>query len=270
MILSNRLAKKFISLLNRIPYFRMLADRETYRLQKFPRFVFTETNLFGKKIQVPDAASFLFIRREVFVQQIYKFNTGSPIPYIIDAGANIGLSIFYFKKLYPNAEIVAFEPDEKIFQVLENNVKVFNLDNVQLFKKGCWNREEVLNFYSEGADGGRIANDFDKNNIIKIETTSLRSFLNKKVDFLKIDIEGAETVVMNDIKDLLINVENIFIEYHSFLGKEQTLDEILAILRNAGFRYIIHHIGIYSPTPYIDIASYYNMDLQLNIFGYRC
>jgi FkbM family methyltransferase len=40
-------------------------------------------------------------------------------PYIIDAGANIGLSIIYFKKKYPNSKIVAFEPDKLIFNILK-------------------------------------------------------------------------------------------------------------------------------------------------------
>jgi hypothetical protein len=68
---------------------------------------------------------------------------------------------------------------------------------------------------------------------------------------------------------LLSNVERIFLEYHSFKGKEQSLHRILDILQGAGFRYNIQHIGVFSNHPFEEINSYMGMDLQLNIFAYR-
>jgi hypothetical protein len=64
-------------------------------------------------------------------------------------------------------------------------------------------------------------------------------------------------------------VEKIFIEFHSFVGKQQRLSEILSILKEAKFRYIIHHIGTFSPKPFIQVSTYLEMDLQLNIYAYR-
>ena len=171
--------------------------------------------------------------------------------------------------MYPNSKIVGFEPDDKVFKALEQNIKSFNLSDIDLIKKACWNEETTLKFYCEGADGGRVAKDFDKDHILQVETVRLRKFLNKKVDFLKMDIEGAEIEVLDDIRDLLGNVDKIFVEFHSFVGKEQMLPEILTILKNAGFRVTIHHIGIYSPNPFVSVLNYSNMDLQLNIYGNR-
>ncbi len=48
---------------------------------------------------------------EIFIQQLYKIKLASDC-YIIDCGANIGLSVIYLKQLLPNATILAFEPDE--------------------------------------------------------------------------------------------------------------------------------------------------------------
>ena len=244
-------------------------ELEKLRIQNLPRFTETETTFLDKKIKIADNASFQFIKKEIFDQQIYKFNCATETPYIIDCGANIGLSIIYFKQLFPNAEIIGFEPDDTIFNVLKHNIEVFNLSNVVLIKKACWNKETTLQFYSEGADGGRAAKDFDTNNLIEVETTRLRNYLNRKVDFLKIDIEGAENEVLHDIKDLLVNVDRVFVEFHSFVGKEQMLPEILDILKKRGFRFNIHHIGVYSSNPFISIQDHSNMDLQLNIYGYR-
>lgn len=53
------------------------------------------------------------------------------------------------------------------------------------------------------------------------------------------DIEGAETEVLKDCENSLKNVNNIFIEYHSFIDKEQNLDLVLSILAKNGFRYFV-------------------------------
>jgi FkbM family methyltransferase len=242
---------------------------EKLRIQNFPRFTETETVLLDKKIKIVDSSSFIFLKEEIFDQEIYKFNCDHSTPYIIDCGANIGLSIIYFKQLFPAAEIIGFEPDSKIFRVLQENVESFHLSKVNLLNQACWNEETTLVFYSQGADGGRRARTGDKENLTQVQSIRLRNFINRRVDLLKMDIEGAENEVLSDIEDLLGNVERIFVEYHSFVGKEQGLSEILAILRNAGFRFNIHQIGVYSPNPFIKISDHLDMDLQLNIYGYR-
>lgn len=244
-----------------------LDDEDT--LRKMNRYQSGVVTLLNKKIKIVDNASYFFIKNEIFNLQIYRFRSSSERPYIIDCGANIGLSIIYFKQLFPSAEIVGFEPDDKVFKVLKHNIKAFEFSDVELVKKACWNAETILRFHSEGADAGCVAREFDNQNIIEVETIRLRNYLNRKVDFLKIDIEGAECEVLQDIQDLLGNVEKIFLEFHSFVESEQMLPEILAILKRSGFRFIIHHIGIHSPNPFLKVSNYNNMDLQLNIYGYR-
>jgi FkbM family methyltransferase len=246
-----------------------IVDNEESMLRKIGRYQNSVVSFLGRKIEIVDNASYFFIKNEIFKLQIYKFNCSAEKPYIIDCGANIGLSIIYFKQLFPQAEIIGFEPDYNVFKALQHNIEAFGFANVTLVKKACWNTETILEFFSEGADAGRAAKDFDNHNIIKVKTVSLRSFLDKKVDFLKIDIEGAENEVLHDIQDLLGNVDKIFVEFHSFVGKEQMLPEVLTILKNAGFRFIIHHIGVHSSNPFISVVEYNNMDLQINIFGYR-
>ena len=83
------------------------------------------------------------------------------------------------------------------------------------------------------------------------------------------DIEGSEFEVLNDAAENLRNVENIFVEYHSFSDKEQMLPELLTILKNAGFRLHIAAPGLVSENPFMSITEYAGMDNQLNIFGFR-
>jgi precorrin-6B methylase 2 len=86
-------------------------------------------------LKLVDSESFLTTYIELFENQIYKFNSSQKDLLILDCGANIGLSVIYFKRLYPNSKIIAFEADPNIFNVLQENVKSFNFKNVELINK---------------------------------------------------------------------------------------------------------------------------------------
>lgn len=244
-------------------------QKEVARLNQYARYVPAITTIFEKKIKLTDAASFLFIYDEIFNKQIYKFETASPRPRIIDCGSNIGLSIIYFKQLFPNATVIGFEPDANVFEALAYNIQQFGFSDVDLKQKGVWDKETTLRFFAEGADGGRVALASDKEKISEIKTERLNDYLSEHIDFLKIDIEGAETKVMLDCAGNLKNVDRIFVEYHSFANEKQDLHDLLKTLSDAGFRYNIQHIGVFSHTPFITIQTSLNIDNQLNIFAYR-
>lgn len=225
------------------------------------------TELFGTKFKANSAFWFIHGLRELFIDETYKFNSLTDDPYIIDCGANTGLSVLFFKRLYPKSKIVAFEPDSKIFEILKENISQYNLKEVKLENKAVWKNNDGINFLASGGVGGHI-NDNISENTIFIPTFRLKDLLDKKVDFLKIDIEGAEYEVIRDCAEKLDNVENIFIEYHSEEKNEQMLDEILKILKEAGFKYYIKEAWNNQPKPFTNERN--NLyDLQLNIFGYR-
>jgi FkbM family methyltransferase len=239
-------------------------------LKQIPRYTKGSITIFGKQYFFVDSASFIFIYEEIFRKQIYKFKCEHANPIIIDAGANIGLAILYFKKLFPNANITAFEPDENVFQVLQKNMDSFGFKDVNLIKKGLWTEETELSFNAEGADAGRILTSQQDTKVIKIQTVKLSDYLkNNKIDLLKIDIEGAEFEVLKEAEAYLKNVQNMFVEYHSFVGKEQYLAELLQILKGAGFRININTPGLVSQNPFMQINQYNGMDMQLNIYAIR-
>lgn len=249
---------------------KLLSDSDYNKLKKTPRFTHQAVTIFDHKIVMPDVASFFSVLPEIFDRKIYSFKAETDSPLIIDCGANIGLSVIFFKRLYPEAKIIAFEPDGNIFKYLKTNTESFELDNVTLVNKGLWHEKTTLSFYSEGADGGRIAGSAALGNKITIETVKLGEYLKgKEIDFLKIDIEGAECEVLSESAAYLGNVKNIFIEYHSFYDKPQTLSEILNVLKEAGFRYYVEHVGIKSLNPFDHLNTTVGFDNQLNIFGYR-
>jgi FkbM family methyltransferase len=242
-------------------------------LTHIPRYTPGEFLLNDQTIYFPDSASFYFIYKELFRTEIYKFKSEHNQPLIIDCGANIGLSVIYFKQLYPNARIIAFEPDAEIYAYLEKNVRYLNeKGNVRLYKKALWDSNDTLEFKNEGADGGRVSLKNDSttfNKFIQVEAVRLSEFINEPVSFLKIDIEGAETKVIKEIEDKLYLVDNIFIEYHSFESLPQELDEILAILSRNNFRYYLDTPGKIRSTPFTDKTTYSSFDFLINIYAIR-
>lgn len=246
---------------------------EIRRIESLPRYQQGQTKILGTDFIFADSASFVGQYLSIIKTHVYNFVADNDQPYILDCGANVGVSIIYFKQQYPKAKIIAFEPDKKIFSILSKNIDTRSYDDVSLVNKGLWNTEGTIQFIAEGADGGSIIQDKngspDKSQIAEIETTSLRKYLNTKVDFLKIDIEGAESVVLEDCQDLLQNVQRIFIEYHSRVNESQRLDFILNILVKNGFRYYIESSVLSSSSPFMERDTINNFDNLLNIFAYR-
>lgn len=241
--------------------------KELEKLKNMPRYEKGETVLFGKKLYFSDARSYLEMCDEIFKEENYKFISDKNAPFILDCGSNIGISIIFFKLLYPNSRIIAFEPDPDIFSILKKNIKSFNFENVELHNKAVWSSNEKVNFFSEGSWGGRISQNSSNKKLISVESVKLSEFLNEKIDFLKIDIEGAEARVIDDCHDKLYNVKNLFIEYHSSVEEDQTLDKILSLISKSGMRYYIEGAS-HRKHPFLErIVS--GFDLQLNISAYR-
>ncbi|MBK9398632.1 MAG: FkbM family methyltransferase [Saprospiraceae bacterium] len=244
---------------------------DKYKLHKMQRYQPFELNFFGKKIKVPDSGSFLGVYQEMFVDEIYKFVSKNNSPLIIDCGSNIGLSVLYFKQKYPKAKIIAFEADPQICEILTHNINEFDLTDIDIHPKAIWTQDGFIEFQIEGGASGMITQDKSSHdNIIKIPSVRLKSLLEEfdVIDFLKIDIEGAEYDVIKDCAGQLHKAQNIFIEYHSMDDKTQQLGELLNILKVSGFRYHITE-AFTSKYPFIERKTMMGMDLLLNIYAYK-
>ena len=221
------------------------------------------------RIQVQDCLSFIFQFKEMFVKHYYMFHSNSESPLIYDCGANVGVSCLSFKKYFPNSKIKAFEADPAIAKLLKNNLNENSIMDVEVFPKAVWINENGIEFGAEGADSGSIYSDSNK---MKVESIRLKDFIDgeESIELLKIDIEGAEAEVIQDCGESLGKVENIFIEYHSYLNHDQHLDRILNILTENNFRYFIRS-DEQRVSPLINKKSTVNpsMDLQLVIFAYK-
>jgi len=157
---------------------------------------------------------------EVFMSDFYKFNSENKKPVIIDCGANIGLSVLYFKHTHPEAVIYAFEPDTKNYNYLAENVKSYGWEKCVFIYKQLVSDTAGFEYFEElGNAGSKIVSENAQNsNTTKIEKIRLKDFLtelNCKIDFLKLDIEGSEFDVIPDLKELYPIIQKMYIEFHS-------------------------------------------------------
>lgn len=219
-------------------------------------------------ISFSNPQEFLHALKEIFADKCYDQSLPEDA-YIIDCGSNIGLSILYLKSIAPEANIIGFEPDEANYALLKKNIQENRLENITLHQAAVWTANTELSFEVTGSMGSAISLD-NKENTIKVKGLRLKDFLSKKVDFLKIDIEGAEYEVMKDISDSLHYVRNLFVEYHGTYKQNNELLEILDILHKNGFSFYIKEAASVYDRPFVpEKNGEWNYDVQLNIFCRR-
>ena len=240
------------------------------KLKKFTQKQYKDTTVpfLGKNFTFSNPFWFLHSLEEIFVDEVYKFEPSKDKMLILDCGANVGLSVVYLKNQFPNAEIIAFEPDRKVFSQLKSNIENFGFQDVKLVNAATWINEGKLNFAAEGSVGGRIS---DIQEVIsnEVDAVRLRDYIaNNKVFFLKIDIEGAENELIFDIQEYLHLVDKMFLEYHGLIGEPQNLGKILDLLTAKGFEYYIRLAGDTMQYPFCGEKPL-NFNQQLNILCYR-
>lgn len=248
---------------------------ELWRTYKdFPRYKEIEIQLRDGLVRIPDAESFLCAYQSILVERLYAFNPRFKDDVtILDFGTNVGLSLYFFATNYPNAKIAGFEADPHIYEICRHNLLALNCASyVNLHNAAVWTYDGEISFCAEGADAGHIVdNDADKETNKKVECCDALSIIwqYSHIDFLKIDIEGAETEVLQRIAQELNKVDNIFVEYHSCANKPQTLDQVVHILTQAGFRIYFGSEGLKQKNPFLKPVSYQGFDGLLNICGIR-
>jgi FkbM family methyltransferase len=136
-------------------------------------------------------------------------------PVIIDIGANIGQFLYATKTLFPKSKVYSVEPDSSVFSILQKNAK--NYSGVKIFNNALSKVGKTLKFYiskefSEWSSLKRL----DGKEYREIEVVAVRGdtlFNNvKKVDLLKIDVEGAEYEVLLGMPKLLKRSKYLLLE----------------------------------------------------------
>ncbi len=209
-------------------------------LNQKPQTPFIE-NVFGFNMITTSYNHTPSLLHEIFINKDYYVPLDNNAPFIIDCGCFRGFSILFFKMLYPGSEILGFEAHPKNFKILEENIKSNNLPHVTLHNKAVYNSTKPLSFSLESTLGSKVE-DKSSNNVISVESVLLSDYINKPVDLLKMDIEGAETAVIQDLSKnkKLHLIKNIAMEFHYDDSNKNSLAQILTTLENAGFSYQVN------------------------------
>jgi FkbM family methyltransferase len=159
----------------------------------------------------------------VFIEQEYDFLVETQPKVIIDAGANIGLASIYFASKYPDAKIIAIEPEQSNFELLKENVAPY--PHVVPIQAALWNKNEEINLIDPGSGKWGFMTEMkqpSKKIPSKTCHTVMGTTIDKimqdysltKIDILKIDIEGAEKEVFSDTSSWIGKVDAVIIELH--------------------------------------------------------
>jgi len=227
------------------------AKREKFFLDKNNFSVIRDTRFIKLKNQDFDIVlrsqgSDWDVFKQIFQHEEYKALlktislNGIELEFILDLGANIGLTTAYIKKFHPDAEVICVEPDKNNFAQLSLNIA--KLSKIKAINAGIWNKCTALTEDEPFRGGDDWSKTFKEGNGSQLGITEgitiqhiLQQYAKTRIDLLKIDIEGAERFIFDEsISNLnfLTVTKVIAIEIHD---EYNIRDKIYTILRNYNF-----------------------------------
>jgi FkbM family methyltransferase len=126
----------------------------------------------------------------------------------LDVGAHIGKYTIPMAKIVgEDGLVIAIEPDLENYKTLVENIKLNSLKNVIALNIAAWSEETELKFFiGDTHDLGSVKRDYGKGHII-VKGRDLDTVLNelgvKRVNYIKIDVEGAGLEVLKGLEKTL-------------------------------------------------------------------
>ena len=177
-----------------------------------------EMKFLNKKFYIYSDSFMDFVAiRETFIEKEYLFKYSQNPKIILDLGANVGDTAFFYSILFPEATIYAVEPNNLVYKKLLKNTAAFK--NIKTFNCALGNVTKEIDFsFSDSHFGGSVVKRENNKESNLVKMYSLTDFLNNNniynVDILKFDIEGAEEMLLTDlaikekVKELVGEIHN--------------------------------------------------------------
>jgi FkbM family methyltransferase len=187
---------------------------------------------------------------EFFVDKIYDELNLKNLNVCFDIGSNVGLFTKYLKLNNCN-KILCFEPNKVAFSSLQKNLK--DESDLELFNLAVSHNNESLRLYIDN-NNSLISSAHDvRNNYYDVETITLKDIFERtkiqKVDFVKIDIEGMEFDLIENLEESIFQkIDRFLIEYHDFYFSDgsQKLEKLKNKLNQMGYDIVNKHRFIYA------------------------
>jgi FkbM family methyltransferase len=195
---------------SKITYFDAIKFRLTYWLSRvepslLPSYTLDKPKypiprLKGNKKMIKTFLNRVYINSQYEIPNIVEINKGD---IVIDAGAFYGDSAFYFDSaVSPDGLVYAFEPNKQIAQVLKDNIISNNRKNIVVVESGLSDKSSKATMSEDEASSFITDCDtIDNSNNFLVDLTTIDNFAEKtqlkKIDFIKMDIEGYELNAIN-------------------------------------------------------------------------
>ena len=164
-----------------------------------------------------------------------------PGMHVIEAGANRGVTaVATAREIGTEGRLYAFEPVPEFYAELKENLRRNDAENVSAHQLALSNRRGRIQFYKHGGGSG-ITPAEDAENLY-VEATTVTDFLAEqgeaRIDFLNLDCEGSELLVLQGARNVLEDHgPQIFCEIHrDYLGSlDQSADDVAGLLSELGY-----------------------------------
>jgi FkbM family methyltransferase len=232
------------------PHVDYFARRKYFLLNEFsplPRPVYYRYD--GYNVYCPDPNHFACLYDEVVRRNVYGITSG--LLNVIDAGANVGMFCLKTHSLNPDCKIMAFEPVPGTFGMLQRNILNNNLLNCTIYPFALAEYPGTVEM-TDSEDCGANSIYVDEvqarqtsRRTVNVEARRLSAFVTGEYDLLKVDIEGGEYGVFNDLYNngKLANFRRIVAEVH--FTDSMDYPRLLAQVRESGFRVRIMYTFAY-------------------------
>ena len=173
------------------------------------------------------ASSDIDTLQQIFLWHEYDVKVDAQPAVIVDAGANIGLAAIYFANVFPEAKIIAIEPEQGNFELLRENVAPCGA--IIPLQAALWHKNEDIDlvdpgrghwgFVTRGKEDGLGASESAQGAVChRVRAITVDWLMDEygldRINILKIDIEGAEKEVFSDASAWIGKVDSMIVELH--------------------------------------------------------